>query len=89
LRADPGLAELVGQAVPSPDAASPLLCAFHNEALITAAQARQGPEALAYIPEETAPRRGLAQVNRASGAGRPVDGLRVSFSVLTLRSQPH
>lgn len=63
-RADPGLAELIGHAVPSPEAARKFLYSFHDEALITAAQARRGPEEIAYIPEETAPLQGLARVNR-------------------------
>ena len=45
-------------------AARKFLYSFHNEALITAAQARRGPEEIAYIPEETAPLQGLARVNR-------------------------
>jgi len=43
-RADPGLAELIGHAVPSPKAARKFLHSFHDEALITAAQARRGPD---------------------------------------------
>ena len=64
LRADPGLAELLGHRVPSPEAARKFLYAFHDEPLIEAAKAARGPEEIAYIPEESAPLRGLGRVNR-------------------------
>jgi hypothetical protein len=64
LRADPGLAELLGHGVPSPEAARKFLYAFHEDALIAAAQAARGPDEIAYIPEESAPLRGLGRVNR-------------------------
>jgi hypothetical protein len=64
LRADPGLAELLGHEVPSPEAARKFLYAFHDDALIAAAQAGRGPAEIAYIPEENAPLRGLGRVNR-------------------------
>jgi len=64
LREDPGLAELLGHPVPSPEAARKFLYAFHDEPLITAAKAARGPEEIAYIPDESAPLRGLGRVNR-------------------------
>jgi hypothetical protein len=64
LRQDPGLAELIGHAVPSPRAALEFLQAFHQEEMIAAAQQRRLPKQLAYIPEETPPLAGLGRVNR-------------------------
>jgi hypothetical protein len=65
LRDDAGLGELLGHAVPSPEAARKFLYAFHDEALIAAAKDARGPGEIAYIPEESAPLRGLGRVNRA------------------------
>jgi len=65
LREDPGLAELLGHPVPSPEAARKFLYAFHDERLIETAKAARGPDEIAYIPEESAPLRGLGRVNRA------------------------
>jgi hypothetical protein len=64
LRQDPGLAEMIGHAVPSPRAALEFLQAFHQEEKIAEAQQRRLPEQIAYIPEETAPLEGLGRVNR-------------------------
>ena len=64
LRDDPGLAACLGHPVPSPEAARKFLYAFHQEALIDAAKAARGPEEIAYIPDESAPLRGLGRVNR-------------------------
>ena len=66
LRADPGLAELVGHAMPSPEAARNFLYAFHEDAKIEEAQLRLKGDEKAYIPEETIPLQGLAGVNRAA-----------------------
>jgi hypothetical protein len=63
LRQDPGLAEMIGHAVPSPRAALEFLQAFHQEEKIAQAQQRRLPEQIAYIPEETAPLQGLGRVN--------------------------
>jgi hypothetical protein len=64
LRQDPGLAEMIGHAVPSPRAALEFLQAFHQEEKIEQAQQRRLPEQIAYIPEETPALEGLGRVNR-------------------------
>jgi hypothetical protein len=64
LREDPGLAELLGHPVPSPEAARKFLYGFHDEHLIEAAKGARGPEEIAYIPEESPPLGGLGRVNR-------------------------
>ena len=63
LRADQGLCRLLARAVPSPDAARRFLYEFHDEGLIERARQQRAPEQVAYIPEENAALRGLAQVN--------------------------
>ena len=65
LREDPGLSAILGHGVPSPEAARKFLYAFHDAALITAAQAARPADEIAYIPEESAPLQGLGRVNRA------------------------
>jgi hypothetical protein len=64
LRQDPGLAEMIGHALPSPRAALQFLYAFHEDEKIEEAQQRRLPEQIAYIPEETPPLEGLGGVNR-------------------------
>ena len=64
LRADPGLAEMIGHELPSPAAALQFLYAFHADEKILEAQQRRLPEQIAYIPDETRPREGLGRVNR-------------------------
>ncbi len=64
LRADAGLAELIGHEVPSPEAALQFLYAFHEQAKIEEAQQRRLPDEIAYIPEESGPLEGLGRVNR-------------------------
>jgi hypothetical protein len=64
LRQDPGLAEMVGHELPSPEAARQFLYAFHAEEKIAEAQQRRLPGAIAYIPEETERLAGLGRVNR-------------------------
>ena len=64
LRQDPGLAEMIGHALPSPRAALEFLQAFHQEEKIAEAQQRRLPEQIAYIPEETPALEGLGRVNR-------------------------
>ena len=66
LRADTGLAELVGHAMPSPEAARNFLYAFHEEVKIEEAQLRLKPDQKAYIPEETVPLQALTMVNRTA-----------------------
>ena len=64
LRQDPGLAEMIGHALPSPRAALEFLQAFHQEEKIAEAQQRRLPEQVAYIPEATPSLEGLGGVNR-------------------------
>ena len=64
LQEDPGLAEMLGHAVPSPEAARKFLYQFHDESKIEQAQQELPGGQLSYIPEESAPLRGLAQVNQ-------------------------
>lgn len=67
LRADAGLAELVGPCdAPSPEAARNFLYAFHEDVKIEEAQLRLKADEKAYIPEETAALQGLAVVNRTA-----------------------
>jgi hypothetical protein len=65
LRADEGLCRLLDRTLPSADAARRFLYAFHEQALITQAQAQRAPGAVAYIPEEHAALRGLGEVSVA------------------------
>src|SRR5438552_18160897 len=66
LRADAGLAELVGHVMPSPEAARNFLYAFHEDVKIEEAQLRLKEGEKAYIPEETVALQGLAAVNRTA-----------------------
>jgi hypothetical protein len=65
LQADGGLRRLLGRRLPSADRLRHSLYAFHDDALIAAAQARRPPDTIAYIPAENAPLQGLARVNTA------------------------
>jgi len=53
LRADPGLGQLIGHEVPSPEAARKFLYAFHEEEKIEQAKQQRLPEQIAYIPLES------------------------------------
>ena len=65
LRADAGLALMLGHELPSPAAARNFLYEFHDESQIEAAkQQRSLLGAVAYIPGENAALSGLGQVNR-------------------------
>jgi hypothetical protein len=64
LREDPGLAELIGHAIPSPEAARNFLHEFHDEAKIADAKQQLPLGQVAYIPGENEALQGLAQVNR-------------------------
>lgn len=64
LREDPGLSELVGHELPSPEAARNFLYQFHEEAKIEEAKQRRAADEVAYIPEESEALQGLARVNR-------------------------
>lgn len=64
LREDPGLSELVGHALPSPEAARNFLYSFHEDKKIEEAKQRRAPDEVAYIPEESEALKGLARVNQ-------------------------
>jgi len=64
LREDAGLAEMLGHELPSPEVARKFLYAFHEEERIQQAQAELLVGQVSYIPSESAPLRGLAQVNQ-------------------------
>jgi hypothetical protein len=63
LREDSGLAELLGHAIPSAEAARKFLYEFHDEAKIEASKDQLRLGDISVIPEETAGLRGLAKVN--------------------------
>ncbi|MBM4043818.1 MAG: IS1380 family transposase [Planctomycetes bacterium] len=63
LREDPGLAGMLGHAVPSSKAAGQFLYQFHDGRKIEQAQRELPVGGVSYIPEESDPLRGLAQVN--------------------------
>src|SRR5271157_347486 len=64
LREDAGLAEMLGHAVPSAEAARKFLYQFHDEAKIEQAQQELAPGRVSYIPEESAPLQCLARVKQ-------------------------
>lgn len=64
LRADRGLEEMLGHAIPSPEAARKFLYEFHSEENIETARQQRGLGEIAYIPGENAALRGLGEVNR-------------------------
>jgi hypothetical protein len=64
LREDRGVAAILGHAVPSPEAARKFLYQFHDADKIAQAQRDLPLGEVSYVPEESAPLRGLAQVNR-------------------------
>ena len=64
LREDAGLAEMLGHALPSAEAARKFLYQFHDEEKMEQAQQELAPGRVSYIPEESAPLQGLAQVNQ-------------------------
>jgi hypothetical protein len=64
LQQDPALAEMLGHAVPGPEAARKFLYQFHEEEKIEQAQQQWALNQVSYIPAESAPLRGLAQVNQ-------------------------
>jgi hypothetical protein len=77
LKADAGLERLLGRRLPSADTLRHFLYAFHEPALIEAAQAQRAPGEVAYIPAENAALQGLGRVNvelvrrvAAPGTGR-------------------
>jgi hypothetical protein len=64
LREDAGLAQMLGQQLPSPEAARKFLYCFHDEERIEQAQAELPVGQVSYIPSESEPLRALAQVNQ-------------------------
>ena len=64
LRADGGLAEMLGHAIPSPEAARNFLYEFHSEENIETARQQRSLGEIAYIPGENAALHGLGEVNR-------------------------
>jgi hypothetical protein len=62
LRQDQGLCRLIGD-LAGADALRTFLYAFHDDELIEQAQARRGPDQVAYIPEENEALEGLGRVN--------------------------
>lgn len=64
LREDAGLAEMLGHAIPSAEAARKFLYAFHDAAKIEQAQQQLALERVAYIPGESDALQALAAVNR-------------------------
>ncbi len=64
LQEDEGVAELLGHGLPSGEAARKFLYHFHDEDKTTAAQHDLGLDQVSYVPDESVPLRGLAQVNR-------------------------
>lgn len=63
LRQDVGLPEMLGHALPSSETTLKFLKAFHAQSLVDAAREALLPGQLAFIPTETSPLQGLAQVN--------------------------
>lgn len=64
LREDEGLREMLGHEIPSPEAARKFLYQFHDEEKLRQAQRELPAGQVSYIPDESAPLRGLAQVNQ-------------------------
>ena len=64
LREDRGLAAMLGHEVPSPEAARKFLYQFHDPEKIEQAQRELPMGEVSYVPEESTPLRGLAQVNQ-------------------------
>jgi len=64
LREDPGVAEMLGHEVPGAEAARKFLYQFHDEEKVEQAQQQLAMDQVSYIPEESAPLCGLAQVNQ-------------------------
>jgi hypothetical protein len=64
LRADPGLAEMLGHDIPSAVAARKFLYQFHDPEKIAQAQRELPLGEVSYVPDESVALRGLAQVNQ-------------------------
>ena len=66
LRADPGLGQLIGHEVPSPEAARKFLYAFHEEEKLQQAKQQRLPDQIAYIPTESEALEGLGKAENRS-----------------------
>jgi len=64
LREDAGLGQMLGHEIPSPEAARKFLYGFHGQNQIEQAQRELAVGQVSYIPSESEPLRGLAQVNQ-------------------------
>jgi hypothetical protein len=64
LKADEGLEPMLGHGIPSPEMARSFLERFHSDEAIATAKAARKPKQIAFIPAETVPLEGLAQVNQ-------------------------
>jgi hypothetical protein len=64
LREDAGLAEMLGHAIPSAEAARKFLYEFHDEAKVQESRRQLSLEDRSVIPGESAPLGGLAETNR-------------------------
>lgn len=64
LREDPGLGELIGHEIPSPEAARNFLYEFHDQGKIAEAKQQLPVGQVAYIPGENGALQGLGAVNR-------------------------
>jgi len=64
LREDRGLAVILGHEVPSPEAARKFLYQFHDPEKMEQAQRNLPMGEVSYVPEESTPLRGWAQVNQ-------------------------
>jgi len=64
LKEDRGVEEMLGYEAPGPEGARKFLYQFHEEDKIEEAQQQLGLNQVSYIPSESAPLRGLAQVNQ-------------------------
>ena len=64
LREAPDVEQMLGYQAPSAEGARKFLYRFHEDATIEQAQRELAIDQVSYIPEESAPLRGLAQVNQ-------------------------
>ena len=64
LQEDAGVGEVLGYAVPGPEGSRKFLYQFHDEEKVEQAQQQLGLNEVSYVPAESAPLRGLAQVNQ-------------------------
>jgi len=65
LRADKGLARLLGSELPTEEVLRTFLYAFHDDKLLDEARRQRHPDHVAFIPAESRPLQGLGRVNIA------------------------